>query len=89
MPVLTAWMIIAPSSEADDAEPAAEQRVAADDDGQDRIQFQPEAGIVGIRALDVGSDDHAGDRGTKAGQHIGRHQQHRRLNARQRAGAAD
>ena len=72
----------------DDAETAAEQRGASDDDRKDGVQFQPQAGIVGVRALDVGSDDQAGDRCAKAGKHIGRHQQQRRLNARKRAGAA-
>ena len=41
MPVFTAWMIIAPISDTEDAEAAAEQRIAADDDGEDGVEFQP------------------------------------------------
>jgi hypothetical protein len=41
------------------AEFAAGQRGAAQRDGQDGVQFQQQAGVVGVGALDVGSDHQA------------------------------
>src|SRR5690606_19256600 len=71
-----------------DREASAQQRGAADDHGQNGIEFQPQPGIVGVGAADVGGHHNAGYGGAKPGQTINQHQQHAAANARQRGGGA-
>src|SRR5690606_38750623 len=60
---------------AEDREAPPEQGVAADHDGEDRVELQPEPGIVGVGATDVGGDDEPGDGGEEPGDQVDRHQQ--------------
>jgi hypothetical protein len=58
---VTLWISSAPSTlPAKRKAPARHQR-AADDDGQDGVQFHEEADIVGVGALDIRADDDPGD----------------------------
>ena len=50
-------MISAPQHREDQAEAAAEQRGAADHDREDRVELEPEPGIVGVGPHDVGGRD--------------------------------
>ena len=49
--VVSVWMISAPSTRAAEGEPAAGQRGAADDDGEDRVELDPQAGVVAVGAV--------------------------------------
>ena len=71
-----------------DREAPAVQRRAADDDREDRVEFEPEAGIVGIGATDIGGHDQARDGGTQARDRIDEEQQEAGLHTGKRCGTA-
>ena len=82
-----AWMMSAPSHREQQAEAPAEQRGAADHHGKDRIQFEPQAGIVGVRAHDVGGRNDAGERRAQAAPGVDREDHGARSDAGKFAGA--
>ncbi len=51
-------------------EASAEQRRAAERDGEDRIEFEQQAGVVAVGAAHVGADQHTGQRRREPGEHI-------------------
>ena len=59
-----------------DREFTAQERRATDHHSQDRVQLQPEPGIVGVGAANIGRDHDAGNRGAQSRQRIDQHQQH-------------
>ena len=48
-----------------EGEAAAGQRRAADDDGEDRVELDPEPGVVAVRAGHVRADHQPGDAGAE------------------------
>ena len=58
-------MSSAPTTRAGEGEAAAGERRAADDDGEDRVELEPQAGVVAVGAVDVRADHQAGDAGAE------------------------
>ena len=70
-----AWMISAPQTASTETEASAEQRGAADHDREDGVELEPEPGIVGVGAHDVGGCDDAGERSAETAPHVDRDDQ--------------
>ena len=83
--VVSVWMISAPTHRAGEEEPAAGQRRAADDHGQDRVELDPQAGVVAVGAGDVRADHQPGDAGAQAAEDV-REQDQRRASGCRPAG---
>ena len=70
--VVMAWMTSGPDDRREEREsPARPERRPADDDGEDGVELEVEADVVGVRRPDVRARDEPGHARAEAAEHVG------------------